>query len=354
MRNESTFKKISAVVVLILVGGGGWYFGQAAKKDSASDASGVYSKVISEVKSHITTTEDIPEYIAFGNGRIEATEYDIATKMAGRLSTVLVKEGDTVAAGQVLAVMDTDDLDARLLEANAGYREAIEANKYATAIVEQYKSELAYAEAELHRFLELSKQKHVSQQTVDRQRTAFKSANAALKAAHIKVLQSEARIEGVAARIKRLKANIADSTLKAPVAGRVLYRLAEPGEVLGGGGKVMTVLDLTDVYMSIFLPTKEAGKVAIGSEARIIIDAIPQYTIPAKVTFVAAEAQFTPRSVETRSERDKLMFRVKVKIDSQLLKKHINQVKTGVPGVAYISLAPEKTWTEKLALRLPE
>ncbi len=153
---------------------------------------------------------------------------------------------------------------------------------------------------------------------------------------------------------KDYKANIDDSTLTAPVKGRVLYRLAEPGEILASGGKVMTVLDLTDVYMSIFLPTAEAGKVTIGTEARLIIDAIPQYTIPAKVTFVAAEAQFTPRSVETRAERDKLMFRVKVKIDPTLLKKHIQKVKTGVPGVAYISLAPEKEWTEKLELRLPE
>ncbi len=342
------------MAILALVAGGGWYAWNILKTDEIPEKLEPYSEVINEVKSHIKTADKFPEYIASGNGRIEATEYDVATKIPGRLSKVLAAEGDTVKAGQVLAVMNTDDLNAQLLEAEAGYKEAIAARKYALAIVEQYKSERAFAQTELQRFLVLFKKKHVSQENVDQRRTAFKSSDAALKAANIKVVQSDAGIKAAEARIKRLKANINDSTLKAPIAGRVLYRLAEPGEVLPAGGKVMTVLDLTDVYMSIFLPTKEAGKVSIGTEARLIIDAVPQYTIPAKVTFVAAEAQFTPRSVETRSERDKLMFRVKVKIDPKLLKKHIKKVKTGVPGVAYISLAPEKEWPEKLALRLPE
>ncbi|MFT5712084.1 MAG: HlyD family secretion protein, partial [Glaciecola sp.] len=189
---------------------------------------------------------------------------------------------------------------------------------------------------------------------VDKQRSVYTSAQAVLKAANVKVVQSDAGIEAAKAGIQRLQINIADSTLKTPIRGRVLYRLAEPGEVLGSGGKVLSVLDLTDVYMSIYLPTSEAGRVTIGSEARIVLDAIPQYTLPAKVTFVSAQAQFTPKTVETHNQRDKLMFRVKVKIDSLLLKNHINQVKTGVPGLAYVLLAPEKEWPEQLQVRVPE
>ena len=166
--------------------------------------------------------------------------------------------------------------------------------------------------------------------------------------------KSDAEIEAAQARIERLQSNIADSTLTAPINGRILYRLAEPGEVLGSGGKVLSLLDLTDVYMSIYLPTAQAGKVTIGSQARIVIDAVAEYTLPAKVTFVSAQAQFTPKSVETRNERDKLMFRVKVKLDSQLLKDHIKQVKTGVPGLAYVLLAPEKNWPTSLQVRVPE
>lgn len=334
MTIKSTLKSLSIIAAVVILGGGGWYVWQNQQSAFLS--------------------EQLPESVAYGNGRIEATEYDIATKLPGRLVEVLAQEGDMVEAGQTLAIIDTDDLNAQLREANAGLRVAKESRKYALAIVEQHKSELTFVEAELSRSEALLKQGHISKEVVDQKRTASATAQAALKAASVKVVQSDAEIEAAQARIERLESNIADSTLKAPISGRILYRLAEPAEVLGSGGKVFTLLDLTDVYMSIYLPTAQAGKVTIGSEARIIIDAVAQYTLPAKVTFVSAQAQFTPKSVETRNERDKLMFRVKVKLDAQLLKDHIEQVKTGVPGLAYVLLAPEINWPSQLQVRVPE
>lgn len=326
-----SLKKISVIAVLITLAVGiGWYAWQTNQSNQ------------------------LPTSVASGNGRIEATEYDIASKLPGRVLSVSSHEGDRVEAGQVLASMDTDDLQAQLREAQAGLREARESRKYALAIVGQRESELTFAQAELNRSLQLVKQGHVSQEQLDQQRTALRSAEAALKAAEIQVVQAEAGIEGAEARSDRLQSNIDDGKLKAPISGRVLYRLAEPGEVLAAGGKIMTLLDLTDVYMTIFLPTAEAGKVMLGTEARIVLDAIPQYTIPAKVSFVAARAQFTPKAVETRAERDKLMFRVKVKINPQLLKQHIEKVKTGVPGIAYVLLAPASKWPEQLQVKLPE
>jgi HlyD family secretion protein len=133
----------------------------------------------------------------------------------------------------------------------------------------------------------------------------------------------------------------------------VQYRLALPGEVLAAGGKVLTLLDLTDVYMTVFLPTSEAGRLAIGAEARIVFDAAPQYVVPASVSFVASEAQFTPKYVETKSEREKLMFRVKVQLSREVLEKYAQWVKTGVTGVAYIRLDPQIEWPAKLAVALP-
>lgn len=302
----------------------------------------------------IADSDQLPATIVSGNGRIEATEYDIATKLAGRLLSVSAHEGDSVEAGQVLAMMDTDDLQAQLHEAQAGLRLASESRKYALAIVAQRESEQSFAQAEMRRWSELVKQGNVSQERVDQRRTDLRSADAGLNASRIQVVQAEAKIAAAEARIDRLESSIDDCALKAPIRGRVLYRLAEPGEVLAGGGKVMTVLDLSDVYMTIFLPAAESGRVLLGSEARIVLDAIPQYTIPAKVSFVAARAQFTPKAVETRAERDKLMFRVKVKIDPQLLKEHVEKVKTGVPGVAYVLLVPATDWPEQLQVRLPE
>jgi HlyD family secretion protein len=129
--------------------------------------------------------------------------------------------------------------------------------------------------------------------------------------------------------------------------------VAQPGEVLGAGGKVLNMVDLSDVYMTFFLPTEAAGRVQIGTEVRLVLDALPQYVIPAKATFVADVAQFTPKTVETASERQKLMFRIKAQIPPELLKRYIRDVKTGLPGVAYVRVSPDAEWPANLQNLVP-
>jgi HlyD family secretion protein len=150
-----------------------------------------------------------------------------------------------------------------------------------------------------------------------------------------------------------VQADIQDSDLKAPRAGRVQYRVAQPGEVLGAGGKVLNMIDLADVYMTFFLPTNAAGRVSLGQDVHIILDAAPQWVIPAKVTFVSSTAQFTPKTVETQSEREKLMFRVKAQIDPALLQAHLQYVKTGLPGVAWVKLNGDEDWPANLQVKVP-
>ncbi len=123
--------------------------------------------------------------------------------------------------------------------------------------------------------------------------------------------------------------------------------------MLGAGGRVATLLDLGDVYMTVFLPAADAGTLPIGAEARLVLDPIPQFTIPAAVSFVAPEAQFTPKTVETHDERADLMFRVKLQISPLLLKQHEQQVKTGVRGVAYVRVRQAAAWPDGLAVKLP-
>jgi len=301
-----------------------------------------------------TTTSDTPDNVASGNGRIEATEYDIATKNPGQLEALMVREGDMVEKGEVLAHMDTRSLDAQLREAQAGLKEARENREYAQAIVQVRESEVSYAEREFQRLDKLARSGHVSQEQFDQAGTQLEIARANLTAARVDVTRAESGIEAAEAKVARLESDHEDSRLAAPVGGRVLYKLADPGEVLGAGGKVLTVLDLTDVYMTFFLPTEQAGKVRIGDEARLILDAIPQYVIPANISFVAPRAQFTPKAVETRSEREKLMFRVKARVDPSLLKQHIEAVKTGVPGEAFVRVDPDSPWPDSLKVSLPE
>ena len=301
----------------------------------------------------IPSGDELPKHVAFGNGRIEATEVDIATRIPGRLESFFVSEGELVEADQLLARMDTDELNARLAAAEANMHQAEQSRSLAEAVVAQRESELRYAQAELTRIETLADRGHASGEQLDRARTAFDSAQAALQAARVQVSSAQAGIEAARASKQQVQTNIDDSELTTPVGGRVLYRLAEPGEVLAAGGKVATILDVTDVYMTIFLPTSQAGRVRVGSEARIILDALPDYVVPAEVSFVAAEAQFTPKSVETRSEREKLMFRVRIRINPDLLKAYRDRVKTGVPGEAYVRLDETLAWPDRLQVRLP-
>lgn len=323
------------------------------------------------------STPALPAGIASGNGRIEAVEIDISTKAAGRIKDIMADEGDFVAVGQVLAQMDTEQLESKRLQAEAELRRAVigidtarsgvtqrEAEREAAlAVVAQREAQLDAAERKLARTEQLIKTNTTSQQVLDDDRASQQGAKAALGAAkaqlaateagissaQAQVVDAEASVEAAKAAISSIVSDINDSTLKAPRAGRVQYRVAEPGEVLSAGGRVLNLVDVGDVNMTFFLPTAQAGRVAIGSDARIVLDAAPQYVIPAKVSFVADVAQFTPKTVETEEERQKLMFRIKAKISPELLKKYIQQVKTGLPGMAYVKVNSSAQWPANLA-----
>jgi HlyD family secretion protein len=299
------------------------------------------------------SANEVPAGFAKANGRIEAERVDVATKLAGRLEQVLVKEGDTVVAGQVLARMDTAELEAQLADAKATVRQTERQLDQAIALLAQRKSELTLAGQELERAEKLTAKGYTSQQVAEQRRSEKVTAEAAVNSATAQIDLAKANIESATAKVARIQTYIDDSVLTAPRSGRVQYRLALPGEVLAAGGKVLTLLDVTDVYMTVFLPTSEAGRLPIGAEARIIFDAAPQYVVPASVSFVATEAQFTPKYVETKTEREKLMFRVKVQLPPDILEKYVQWVKTGVPGVAYIRLSPEAKWPANLAVALP-
>ena len=323
----------------------------------------------------------LPPGIAAGNGRIEATEIDIAAKLPGRIVEVLKREGDFTEPGEVVARMDTLTLRAQRAEAQAQVHEAEDAYRTAQSTVAQRRSELAAAEAvvaqrraeldaygkHLKRSEALVGEGATSRQQLDDDRAQTLAAKAAVSAAQAQVAAARAAIEAAKSRVveaksaidankatvERLQADIDDSELKSPVLGRVQYRIAEPGEVLGAGGRVLNLMDLTDVYMTFFLPTEAAGKVALGSDIRLVLDFIPGYVIPAKATFVASVAQFTPKTVETESERLKLMFRVKANVAPELLKQYLEGVKTGLPGVAYVKIDPAASWPASLEVRLP-
>ena len=314
-----------------------------------------------------------------GNGRIEAVEIDIATRQPGRVAEILVEEGELVQPGQVLARMDLQSLRAQRAEAVAREQQARDAvagaraqlamrrsdEAAAGALVVQRMSELDAAQRRLVRSTTLAQKGAVAAQELDDDRARMRGIAAAVQAARAQQEAARAAVEAAQAQLvgagsavaaaeattARIDAELAEGVLSAPRAGRIQYRVAQPGEVLPGGGTVLNLIDLTDVHMSFFVPERAAGRVALGAEVRLRLDAAPDFVVPARVTYVASAAQFTPKTVETASEREKLMFRVKAQVDRAILERYADYVKAGVPGVAWIQLDPRQPWPPELALR---
>ncbi len=280
----------------------------------------------------------LPPGIASGNGRIEAVQVDISSKIAGRVETITAVEGDLVEPGQVVATIDTRQIEAQLLRAQADVASAESLVAASQASIAQAQALLLLAEQELARSKQLLEKGHVSQEIYDVRLSDQQVAIANLNAARANLLSRERGVDAARATEDEIKTQIEDAQLTVPTTGRILYRLAEPGEVLGAGGKVLTMVDLTDVYLEFFLPAGQAHLVSIGAEARIQLDVI-DVIVPAEISFVSPVSQFTPRQVETADERDKLMFRIRARVPDELVRENIDIVKTGVRGVAYVRLS---------------
>ena len=295
----------------------------------------------------------LPPGIAKTNGRLEAEQVEIAAKYPGRVDAVLVKEGDMVHAGQVLARMETTELEAQLQAAKAQVKKAEFGKMMAEAQIATSISQRFFEQREYQRTSTLERQGWATGEKLDDISNKLKEAQAGYDLAVAGRDAATAQIAAGQAEVANLSAQLSDSTLVAPTFGRIQYKLAEPGEVLTSGGRVLTLLDLTDVYMTIFVPSSVAGPLALGDEARVTLDPAPGYVFPARVTFVATEAQFTPKTVETAEEREKLMFRVKLSAAPELRKRYEKIIKTGVRGIGYVRTEPNAVWPDKLAVKLP-
>jgi HlyD family secretion protein len=298
--------------------------------------------------------QKLPADIAMANGRIEAEQVLVATKLAGRVIEVLVDEGQTVEAGAVVARMDASELQAQLAGVEAQVRRAENMITEAQAAITQRDSEYTLAQQEFQRAASLFARGYGTQQQVDMRRSQLNVAQAARSSAVAGLDAAQAAADAARADVARIRSLLDDTVLTAPRRGRVEYKLVQAGEVVAAGAPIVTLLDLSDVYMTIFVPARVAGRIAMGDEARIILDPAPEYVVPATVSFVAADAQFTPKSVETADEREKLMFRVKLRIAPAVLKQYEARVKAGVRGVAYVRTSAATAWPDELVVKLPQ
>jgi len=287
---------------------------------------------------------ELPKGIASGNGRIEAKLVDAVAKDALRVQEILVDEGDLVKPGEVLVRLDTATFNSQLNEAKLQVATAQERVASANFAVVRQKSLVDNAHLEFERTRKLVEQNALSQREFDERNTSVQTSSAALAEAEAQLRTAKQEVEVAQANVTTIQTHIDDATLKSPVTGRVLYRLTEPGEMLAAGGKALTLVNLEDVYMEIYLPSEQAAGLKVGAEARLTVDYAPGRAAAGYVSFVSPEAQFTPKQVETKSERDKLMFRVKIQVPQELVSGYIEHVKTGVRGVGYVKIKESAVW----------
>ena len=247
-------------------------------------------------------SDPLPAGFVEGNGRIEAEQVEIAPTIAGRVDDVMAIEGSLVTPGDILVVMDTDELRAALDRAKAEVALARQTKAEAEAVVVQRQSEQRQAKQDFDRATALLAGQNISESVFEERETTHQVAAAVLGAAKARVATADSQIAAAEAGVRVIEAQIEDSSLFAPVSGRVLYRLAEPGEVVGAGAPILTLLSLENIYMEVFLPAGEAGLLPLGTEARIVLDALPDYAIPATVTF-----RLTRGPVHAETSRDNEM-----------------------------------------------
>ncbi len=334
--------KLVLIILAILVGGGYWYY----QKNNQSDAH---------------------PGITHSNGRLELTRMDVASLYPGRVEQVIVEEGQYVTPGEVLATLSSETTQAKhhaaLAQQNASrakQQQAEKAVKHIAAQLLAQQQQIKVAQLDVDNALTLRKDELISQSELDKRIAARDAAAARLtalefaqKEAEATVQQATAGIEQAEAQVEQISSMLGDLQIKAPKAGRVQYKLVEMGSVVGAGSKIVSLLDLDDINMNLFLPGPVVNKVALNSEARIILDG-QDYVFPAKVIFIASDAQFTPKHVETESERAKLMFKVKLKIPVDVARKYQNYLRGGMAGDGYVLTEPKVVWTDDLAVRLPE
>lgn len=314
----------------------------------------VLSGVAAGVAYWVNSNQDpIPAGLIRSNGRLEVERIEIAAKYPGRIIELPVHEGDLVKAGDLIARQDSTELLAQKAAVEAARQRASQAMARAQAETDVRKVQARIAQLELDHTTRLRQDALVSGAEVERREAQRDGERAGVMVATAAIGEATAARAEAEAQMKRLDIAIDDMSLRAPVNGRIEYRVVEPGSVIPSGGRVATLLDTSNVHMTVFLPTSIAGKLQVGDEARIVLDAAPQFTIPAIVSFVAAEAQFTPKYVETRSERDKLVYRVKLKVPAELTQQYAAYVKAGLTGYGFVRADKSVSWPAKLAVKLP-
>jgi HlyD family secretion protein len=237
------------------------------------------------------------------SGNIEATDVRLAFRVAGKIKELLTDEGKVVKTGDVVARLDTDELEKIKAEAEASLKAA------------EYTYQLA--KDDYARMENLFQAGSISAQKRDTAKTASNSA--------------KANVEALKASLELASTRLGFADLTSPIDGFVLVKSAEAGEVVQAGSTVFTVADLSDIWLTAYINETDLGRVKLNQEAQIKTDTYPNKTYKGRVSFISNEAEFTPKQIQTTEERVKLVYRIKIQVDNTNL-----ELKPGMPADGFI------------------
>lgn len=281
----------------------------------------------------------LPEGILEGYGRIEGTEITVSSKVAGRLATLSVAEGDRVEPGALIVQLLAEEIEARLAQANGRLLAAKNQVKQVSARLSTLEHHADKARTDHRRYQALLQEGAISTQQLDQSENAVRAAEGEVTA--VRELVATARAEATAARAARDEAQVAatETRIIAPVAGTVVTKAVEAGELVFPGMPIVVLVDLNRPYLRVYLPERDIGKVKLGDPARVYVDSFPGRPFDAIVTEVANKAEFTPKDVHMPDERVTLVYTVKLEITNPE-----GILKPGMPADALIRWKPDVPW----------
>lgn len=278
------------------------------------------------------------------NGRLELTRIDVAVKYPGRIAALDAQEGDLVAQGQIVAREEDAEARAQLAAAVARQGQAEAATGRAQAELAARTEAARLAGDELAHARTMRRQMLVSDMEVTQRQTAFDVAGRARDGAAQAVREAERAVDAAAAMVAQARTVVDDMVIHAPVAGRIEYRVVEAGSVLPAGGRLYALLDPVDPYLTVFFPARVVRQVRVGDEARIVFDDLETGPVAARIAYVSPEAQFTPKYVETATEREQLVYRVRLRVTRAAQKDLGGLLKAGMTGEGYVRTDAAAPW----------
>jgi len=273
------------------------------------------------------------------HGRVEGKEINIGSKVQGRIIRLYKRESDPVKKGELLAELRPDEYLAMLSSAQKEVQAAEETVLMAQSYLIKSQAKLEQAKRDLERYRALFQEGLVSKRDLEIAELNFTSALSELKVNEKYVAQAKAKQSSALQRLKEVEVSYRETKIYAPADGVILSRVAEEGEVVNPGQVIYTMVDLNKLYIKVYIPEPELGKVKLGQQARVYVDAYPDRYFNGTLTRVYEQAEFTPKNVETKDERVKLVFGAEVSVENPE-----GLLKPGMPADVVLKIDPKAEW----------